>query len=80
MIVKINSFGDPDDPTPVATLEVSGPAELSSVFSPVTIVTEEGKRFHVCQRDSGIEVKCPDGALVAIYLNADGSTNMQEVG
>jgi hypothetical protein len=59
---------------PHSTMEadISGEVFLSKVFEGVIITTEENQRFGVCQRDSGLEVNCPDGAMVEIKFDEAG--------
>ena len=69
MKLSIHTLGDHDTSgrgLKVVESDLSGQVVLSKVFNPVTILTEDGHRFHVCQRGSGIEVTSPDGTLVGI--------------
>jgi hypothetical protein len=50
----------------------SGQVVLSKVFNPVGIRTEDDGVFYVCQRDSGLEIKCPNGALIGVKMTEGG--------
>lgn len=41
---------------------------LSKVFNGVLIRTEEGDEFGVALRDTGLEIKCPDGTVIGVML------------
>ena len=46
---------------------------ITQAFSAVMIETEDGALYGVALRDSGLEIVCPDGALVGIKRHyADG--------
>ena len=44
---------------------------LSSVFNGIVIATEDG-HFGIAQRDTGIEIKTPDGSLVGVKVDRTG--------
>ena len=63
---------DPDSEV-VAVMEVpGGTVHLSNVFNGVGIETLDDGVFGVCQRDSGLEIQCPDGTLVGVKLDTEG--------
>jgi hypothetical protein len=64
MKIKVKSLGDLTHTTLEA--EITGHVTISEVFTGVGIVTEDGAVFGVALRDSGLEIKCPDGTLVGI--------------
>ena len=60
------------DSEEVAVMEVpGGTVHLSNVFSGVGIETLDDGVFGVCQRDSGLEITCPDGTLVGVKLDSE---------
>lgn len=57
---------------PVFSADIAGDVTLSKVFNGVGILTEDEHLFGVSQRDSGLEVVCPDGAMIEIKINEQG--------
>lgn len=63
----------------VAAVTVDGPVTLSKVFSGVGIRTEDGLCFGIAQRDTGLEIRCPDGALIGIKVSLpSGETYIED--
>jgi hypothetical protein len=48
--------------------EVRGDIHVTEIFNALVIKTEDGHQFGLCQRDSGLEIHCPDGTLVGIKI------------
>lgn len=73
MKMKVIAWGQA---VPRSTMEadISGDVIFSEVFNGLSIVTEEDQRFGICQRGSGIEIVCPDGAMIEIKINEEGET------
>jgi len=56
-------------------VEVNGASiTLSELFCEIEIKTEDGHRFGISQRDTGLEIMCPDGTLVGVKVGEDGKT------
>lgn len=64
MKLEINERGN--GAKPIFEAKVSGEVILSEVYSGFGIRTTEGVVYSVCLRDSGLEIICPDGALVGV--------------
>lgn len=45
---------------------------ITQAFNSVVIETEDGARYGVALRDSGLEIACPDKTLVGIKRYGDG--------
>jgi len=61
------------DSEEVAVMEVpGGTVHLSNVFSGVEIETLDDGSYGICQRDSGLEIQCPDGTLVGVKVDTEG--------
>lgn len=51
-----------------------GKVVLTKVFNGVEILTEDNHRFGIAQRDTGLEIICPDGAMVEVKIDDNGNT------
>jgi len=71
MRIKINP---PGKHFSTVDADITGDVTLSEVFNGVGIFTEDKHLFGVAQRDTGLEVKCPDGAMVEIKVDEQGNT------
>lgn len=49
-------------------------AELTEVFCGIFIHTEDGHRFGIAQRDFGLEIICPDRAVINVQVDEHGKT------
>jgi hypothetical protein len=78
MKLKIVAPGEPCNRNTVEA-EIAGTVTLSEVFAGISIVTEDdgatgSQRFGIVQRDSGLEIYCPDGAMLEIGITDSGET------
>ena len=69
MKIKITS---PGKPYPLFSADIAGDVTLSEVFNGIGILTEDKHLFGIAQRDTGLEIVCPDGAMVEIKINEQG--------
>jgi hypothetical protein len=63
--IEVNTFGEDPHKILEAKLGIAN-VTLSEVFSGISIKTEDGAEYGVALRDSGLEIVCPDGALVGV--------------
>jgi len=71
MRIKVNTLGESHT---ILDAEILGDTTLSKVFNGIEILTEDNHKFGIAQRDTGIEVKCPDGAMIEIKIDEEGDT------
>ncbi len=70
MKIEVKSLGE--HPYTTLEAEISGKVTLSKVFSGIGIRTEGGALFGIAQRDSGLEITCPDGTHVGVKIYEGG--------
>ena len=73
MIITTRFGKDDGREVTVTQVSAAGHVELREVFTGVGIVTAAGRQFGIAQRDSGLEITCPDGTLIGVKLRHENS-------
>lgn len=84
MKIEGRLVGESEDPS-TFTLTTTPVTEvrIREVYQGLAIVTDDGAEFGICLRDTGLEIRAPDGTVVVVgvkYTDTDGDVFVERGG